>query len=927
MANNNIEFFNDVLVRYDELKYNFEYGFKWDKNITKLLGKKGTDSYREVEAALRAYIYNGVATRKYDNKNPARKIVTKKPYSLNQTFWFQNLYGCYGMMDKKYEEIECPEKQREEGLYYEICRGDSIVLESTSGKCSYKQICGVRAKSEALCQLKKEGMTINDSKEYLHEIAEKFYKNYSNMIEKKEEKLYLKRNQWTEEDMKSILSEERYECFLEWISFFSTFTPLSVLGSNFLFKLRKKIQNRFFFVRGLEVGSGLVQESIYRCLCAIHQNRQVYYDDGNLYCPLKLIYRNNKMDIKNADVFLEAQREDRRYQLPLKDHYIRVSENRCRVAEKEREEQNEIQTIDYKVEFYTNSAEKRGKVTDYLEKRRLGLWREFCIEEHRMDYFKVFHSPYYPQNREWEVWEVVYRIPEEDQEGFKRYIMSFGEFASLKAPEIIFTNYDEVAERKTNQKGTNVDQYSLCNIFSAKGIWEENVKELRELKDVIFPPSEAELAWLDFIIQTYPNMSQIFLLKEELDQIHKKIQEEIENSNSYKKIQNFYGGDIKKKWFGENFWNCEKKTADCRKNLIEKYRKIYDAMKRKEWFCYMSDKKTEESESVIVLPYAMEFNVAKHLEFSKNPPFQIMCYDWKEKRNCLVTYKDIQVKNTMKMEELMEENTVLHQLYHVLAYAVRSALDEIKNEIGSKDNQEENTLLLPENMNHVLEAVWNADSRKKNSNYERCIKKRLKNYNEDYNDVYRKMEAVVSNHPMEQQIREFIQNVFYYWNEVELLDGSMEKKYNTFLLDCFCSACKMLKSPRKRKKLLDALKQITSDDMLNLILGKDEEQLLGEAAYYNEELKLTETSFSLIQNQKQWIDCVYDIFKSYNCKGGFDEQNRICFTVLYEKFNYRDIHKNLMAIRDMVDIRSIQPESIRDIIQKRIEAIRESRIK
>ena len=82
--------------------------------------------------------------------------------------------------DKKYEEIECPEKQREEGLYYEICRGDSIVLESTSGKCSYKQICGVRAKSEALCQLKKEGMTINDSKEYLHEIAEKFYKNYSN---------------------------------------------------------------------------------------------------------------------------------------------------------------------------------------------------------------------------------------------------------------------------------------------------------------------------------------------------------------------------------------------------------------------------------------------------------------------------------------------------------------------------------------------------------------------------------------------------------------------------------------------------------------------------------------------------------------------------------------------------------------------------
>ena len=106
MANNNIEFFNDVLVRYDELKYNFEYGFKWDKNITKLLGKKGTDSYREVEAALRAYIYNGVATRKYDNKNPARKIITKKPYSLNQTFWFQNLYGCYGMMDKKYEEIE-----------------------------------------------------------------------------------------------------------------------------------------------------------------------------------------------------------------------------------------------------------------------------------------------------------------------------------------------------------------------------------------------------------------------------------------------------------------------------------------------------------------------------------------------------------------------------------------------------------------------------------------------------------------------------------------------------------------------------------------------------------------------------------------------------------------------------------------------------
>lgn len=959
MSENNMMLFDDVLKRYDELKYNYEYGFSWDKKITKKILDGKTDSiYRQINAILKDSIYDGVTIVKYDNKNTSRILTSKKPYSLNQRFWFQNLYGCYGMSDG-YGSMELTCKK---GGYIK-CRGDNDELEDENGKCEYKCLCNICAEAEAIT-----GLYFKDIKNpYVNRKALELYKDYSDMIEEINGVLYLKENSWTEENMKLIwkpyeeekkdekegtkderrdVQEEHYKRFLELISFFSVFSPLSVLGSNFLWKLRKQTQNQFFFIRGLEVASGLMQESIYRCLCAMHQNKRIVYEKEE-YWPIYLYYRNNKMDVKNAELYLEAEKDGKIYKLPLQGHYIYVDKRSRKMREGDIRSREEESThyIDYTIDFYTNSAEERGEITSYLDFRRQGIWKDKKTQN-KMKHFQILHSPYYPENEEWEVWREEYRIPENDQEGFRRYILSFGEFAKIidsneEAPGSIQSSQrdDKISRNRNNRQKNNGNQKaliqnkdSLCNIFSARGIlnekWlnkeskklgEEAKNIFKNLKEIILPPSEAELAWIDFIITNYKNMCQIFLSEAELNEIHNKIQQEC-------------NGDVKEKWFGEQRWDWKQKVRDCRGGLIHNYRKIYDTMRRRQCFRYINDKRVGDDKEVIILPYAMEFNVSKYMDSSQDYPFQIMCYDWKQKRNCLISYKDITVKHTITMKEVLlgGEDSILHYLYHILAYAVRKAQDiNEKDKIGMDDKK------IPEAVEQVIDIIWEKDSRQneENTNFKKYIVKKIKNYKGDcktYNDIYDSVRKTAEDHFMGKQIMDFLQNTFHYYclKDSDFFD-TREGTYHTFLLKCFSEACKVLKrqTVKRGKKLIERLNNFSADDVLEFILGEEKEGVIGEAAYYNEKLKLRDISFSLINNEKQDIDCIYSIFKSYVCKGELDTQERIRFHITYEEFNYRDIHKNLMAVRDLIDIESIEPEKVKAIIQKRMKAIEENDVK
>lgn len=956
MPNNGIRFFCDPLRDYDELKYIFEYGFKWDDKISLLLDGKTSQNYRKLENALSGYIYEGVPILDYDGKtvkeekkNKSRKIIDKKTYSLEQRFWFQNLYGCYGMIDlykscdaitnnkekakmrygmidgdKSYDAIKCLMEIEKKGGY-EFCKGNSDELKGKDKdkdiKCDYKRCCRVRAEIEAINNLKENG----ESEGYLKELQESLHKSYPDMIEEVEEgkksvgkggKLRLKENPWTREKMQAILLEERYENFLEWISFFSVFAPLSALGSNFLWKMREPVNNRFFFIRGLGREIGLEQESIYRCLCAIHHKKMIQYDDKKKYIPIRLIYSNNHMDAENVDLYLIAEGEDGIVHLPLKGHYIFVTKDRwkkniqCDIDKKEEE------VMEYTVEFYMNDK------TQYLNNRINGIWEKwekFGIDSKRNPIkSKKRYSPYYPGDELNKGYEYTYHIKKSDEDGFKRYIMSFGEFAKLKrAKEVEQSSPNEEIKENIYKnintiKGQNPDEYSLCNIFSVKAILEvnKNIPEFQTFKNIVLPPSEAEVAWIDFIIQEYPNMSQTFLSKEELDQIHEK-------------IQKLYG-NVVEKWFDKQVWDWEQRVVDCMKRHIDRNKRFYKQIKEKNFLRYRLEEGEIRKEGSILL-YAMEYNRAKHMEFPKGEPFQIMCYDWKEKRNCLIKSKSIK-KTTDLMQE--EEISCLDKLYHVLAYAVRSAFERGSEGESEGESKRENEL--PEKENAIIQCIWKTYHGQKNSNYERCICKKIGKLKKSYHELYEEMNQVLSNHPMESEIESFVQRVFFYWeNNIENFEkDSFEIEYQTLLLYCFCSACEILKDPEESKKLLQYLENITLKDIFRFLLGEKNieksKEKLGEIAYYNKKLKWDRVSFTFSSqkyNEKSYIDCVYDIFKSYVCTGKIENSGDFRFTVTYEKFNYRDIHKNLMAIRDLIDINCIIPENTREIIQKRVLAM------
>lgn len=938
MINDDKKFFTDLLKQYEKLKYIFEYGFKWDRNITKLLYENNQDNYTRWNNIIGKFIYENIRSIPYDEVNqvkntasPSRKLVLKRPYSLGQNFWFQHIYGCYGMTDKEYcQNIQCD-------------NGSAKYVK----KCPYKLIYEIRLKAILLEKIK-EGVSIKNSNiqnacvvrcgadcdsaiKNVIKWGKRLHENYPDMIKEVDGKISLKENQWTEEKIKKVFPGERYKYFIEWISFFSSFAPLSVLGSNFLWKMRKPIDNHIFFIRGLNHEIGLEQESIYRCLCAIKDKKQLKYD-GKLYHPIRLIYMDNQMDVENASLYLIAQRKGKISYLPIKEHYICVTEKNwtenIEINQKDCWEKEEKFT-EYTVDFYTNSMKKKGELTEYLNiRRRKGFWSK--SDTTSLDSPEIFigeselSSPYYPKNYNWETYRKTYQIKQSDQEGFKRYIMSFGEFARLHGTigntekEDNNTVILDTEEDNDNYKVEKQEKYSLCNIFTAKGILEMNphILELSKLRDMTFPPSEAEIEWIRFILECYPNMSRIFLTEKECDGIRKK-------------IEDFYQKELiekqDKKWFNENLWNFKSKVVDCREKAVQKYQKIYSAIQKNTLFRYIHKKE------VIVLPYAMEYNVTRHMEFKNEEPFQIMCYDWKAKRNCLIKYNDIKVEKVIEMEEFKETITIFDKLYHALAYVVRNALE------GNKRR----TVEFSKNITDMLKCLYEPDNRSKESNYIRCIYKKINKYNKEYCDIYEKKEKILEENDRKKEIEEFFENVFDYWKDPEQKAGKLEMKYHTFLLECFLQACKVLKTSRKGKKLLNILDQIKAEDVFGWLLqteqiqetknikrdndDKDEEDddkdIVGEIAYYNERLKRDEVTFCLVQNKRQYIETVYDVFKQYICTGDI-KNDKIYFTVTYERFNYRDIHKNLMALRDIIEIDCIEPEEEKDIIQRRIAAIK-----
>lgn len=888
--------FFDMLFDYKYLKYIFKYGFYWDDDITKFLLSKSSQRVREMAKAIPDSIYeNCVSTPWYEyvnngqEKKSGRLLVRQNHYRLRQNRWFQDLCGCCG----SYKDIASDEKMAEcEYESYNDCREDE------DGGCQCQRLCKLKAQRETFLELlggiPKQGETIETWKADI--IHQSVWDNYKDVITDGESgKYFLKENIWgippNKSDDGGFTSHEREETdweifkkgpefgkFLDMVSFFSSFTPLSALGWIFLKRLRYEAKTSYIIARNLPIEFEFEQEYLYRCLYAMNNKKTVICEEKE-YIPVKLFYRDRSMAGVKEHLFLEAvpweeqDGEARKEQLPLFGGIHVRPWTRTVKKIPDRAGQSEQAARDFQVEFYYNHD------TEYLVQRRAEGWKD-CIKEIRTENrSKTMESPYY-KRKSWNIDVVIYSVQASDIPGFLMFIRSFGDFAKLLTPE------DNIGESvipesgstiSVRQKGWVEENESLLSVYNSDLLMKKAGRPL--------PPRQAELRWLEFVLKEYPGFCSVFLESESITKIQKKLEEELSGGLGD-------GGE----WFDRKKFDFRPRVKDLEKRVWEKYKKILDAMYGGQILSYQYGNR-----KVRIFPYALEYDVIRHLAGGSREPMDIMCYDLDEKRTVNIPYKKIQVKGSAGREQYSFSE--LEKIYHVLAYAIRRG-SEGKGTIGDKK------------AGALLDSIWLPDSRG-SDNYNRLIRKKW-NKKRNFCHEYEQFQKQCETH-RQQEEEQFFHRTFDYWLDCwkdVTGENSDTYRYQTLLLSCFKDACRRLRAPRAGNQVREVLETMDSPYIWELIAGEPIEKTVNEIAFYNENLKNAAVSFVLKDRSEKGVEKVYDVFRNFVCAGEKLKDGRLKFTVNYEKFYYRKIHMALMALEDLIE--EVEPEETARIIDRRI---------
>lgn len=128
-------------------------------------------------------------------------------------------------------------------------------------------------------------------------------------------------------------------------------------------------------------------------------------------------------------------------------------------------------------------------------------------------------------------------------------------------------------------------------------------------------------------------------------------------------------------------------------------------------------------------------------------------------------------------------------------------------------------------------------------------------------------------------------------------------------------AYERLGNPRTGIALKEELHTVSEEELWKLISGEEIDEVPNEIVFYNENLKNDRISFTLNTKNETDVERVYEAFSEFPCAGEMRKDGTWKFTVTYEKFYYRKVHKALMALGDIV--KKIEPGETAKIIQKR----------
>lgn len=871
-SKNSAKIFTDVLADYEDLKYIFIYGFYWDDQITKIMFSKGSQTIRQLTNILAKPVYGACVNMSwYESTNgkakqSARKLIWNNHYRLNESPWFAVLYRCYGVYDQNadYKINQC-----ERDSYTECQANNSL--------CHYRGVCWINEEERIFAELVENGIERKAQEWKDSIIFAQIRRNYRDVLEKREGKWRLKQNLWTKEVVvqNGILKDSvRYQAFVEWIQFMSMFAPLAVIGSHFLNNLGYPAATPYFFIRNLPMDFGLEQEYMYRCLYAMAQGLEIEYENER-YIPLKMEYENKGLTGLKERLYLQAIRAEsgETERIWLGGGYYVIPGKKQEIRGQDREENldgenQKTQYITFTIDFYYRED------TEYLVRRRREGWQEEMVSDKIRHEIRIrhFESPYYPGITEWKTDRVIYRVKEEDEDGFLSFISSFGDFASLVSREgPLLPGAGEKSCEKEERRRRKVQEYqSLLSAYYSERIHKKVSRPL--------PPRKAELEWLSFILRMYPNFCRLFLDEEEIKLLEKRVNQEVG-------IQLWY--------FAERI-PFRSRWKDLERRMVDKYRRILEAIKSQGVLYYEYHER-----QVHLLPYALEYDVTRHLASADTvqPPFDIMCYDMTEKRNVRILYREIQTKTVKAKDEY--NFSELDKLYHIMAYGLRCAVMESQKIDGE--------------ISDFLQLIWKVD-RRGGDNYNRCIRKKL-NKASGYQKEYDRLRTLCDRHS-DAEGSVFAESVFQYWTK-EPEEDNMQWKYRTLLLRCFTDGYQRLHSVKTNGRMQRCLDSFSKEEIWRLINGRSLGEIVNEIAFENERLKNAKITFWMKNGEEDKIDQIYRLFGNFLCAGEMKDGGKIFFTVTYEKFYYRKIHMALMAAAEWIE--KIEPAETAEIIKSRLK--------
>ncbi len=867
--------FFDMLFDYRNLNYIFKYGFYWDDEMTNLLLSKSSQRVRELVNIIQESVYeNSIITPWSQHamgcrKKSGRLLIRQNHYRLVQNRWFQDLCGCCGSFHDDLAEDyirDCEQKP------YSQCR------EEDDGVCLYRRVCMFQEEREVFLKLI-DGVVENELALWKDKFHSKILNGYRDIIVESDGKKYLKENTWGRVfgSLDDVENSREYSGFLDMLQFFSGFTPLSVLGGFFLKRLDPQPRPSYIMLRNLPLDFEFEQEYLYRCLYAINAHMTVIWEEKE-YIPIGLFYRDRDMTGVEEHLYLEAIPwtdseivPEQAVELPAFGG-VHIRPGRKVDIEIPVVKRKEQETREFQVEFYHNNC------TRYLLDRRKNGWADCIIEERTIpDVVKTMGSPYYEGMETWKVDVVTYHIKVCDIPGFVLYIQSFGDFASMISVVEPFSGAESMKSRRL--KGLIEEQGSLLSVYNSDILMEEAGRKGHPL-----PPLQAELWWLDLILTEYPGFCSIFLSQDSVEKLRRKLGEECRGES----------------WLQRKRFDPGCRMKDLPGRVCSKYRKIRDAIHegRILLYEYKSGENTgEPAKQAVIVPYALEYDVIRHLAGDSKEPMDVMCYEMNEKRVIHIPYKKIITTASINKEKYPFSE--LEKIYHILAYVIRCAVAG-KREIEKKAAR-------------LLDCMWTLDNRG-DDNYNRCIRKKLsrsRSFLAEYDRFCKLCEE-----KGKPEAESFLHKVFDYLQRVAR-EGMDTYAYEAFLLSCFTDGCKRLWQPRTGKDVREALEAIDDLWIWQLIGGSPIDSVYNEITFYNENLKNAAVSFVLREGNEEVIRRVYSVFRNFICAGEKIRDGRLRFTVSYEKFDYRKIHMAFMALDDLVE--EVEPADVSEIIRKRRE--------